>query len=128
MSEQPTILVIDDEEAMRDSCTQALTKDGYLTETAKNGDSGLEKVNQRIAKRYIGNSFIKISVLIFTKYFPNTSNDESFEGPQCGLFSDLFCQRINSSQRSLRLGGEYSSEKNPFRVTIQATPFREVVD
>jgi len=41
-----TILVIDDEQAMRDSCRQALTKDGYLTETAEDGDSGLQKIKQ----------------------------------------------------------------------------------
>jgi len=41
-----TILVIDDEQAMRDSCRQALTKDGYLTETAEDGDSGLQKIRQ----------------------------------------------------------------------------------
>lgn len=46
VSEQATILVIDDEKAMRDSCSQVLTKDGYLTETAEDGDSGLEKVRQ----------------------------------------------------------------------------------
>jgi len=41
-----TILVIDDEQAMRDSCRQALTKNGYLTETAEDGDSGLQKIRQ----------------------------------------------------------------------------------
>jgi two-component system sensor histidine kinase/response regulator len=46
LSKQATILVIDDERAMRDSCSQVLTKDGYLTETAQDGDSGLQKVNQ----------------------------------------------------------------------------------
>ena len=46
LSKQTAILVIDDEKAMRDSCSQVLTKDGYLTETAQDGDSGLQKVNQ----------------------------------------------------------------------------------
>jgi signal transduction histidine kinase len=41
-----TILVIDDEEAMRDSCCQVLSKDGYLTETAENGQSGLRKIRE----------------------------------------------------------------------------------
>lgn len=36
------ILVIDDEEAMRDSCTQALTKVGYEVVSAGDGASGLE--------------------------------------------------------------------------------------
>lgn len=45
-SEKGTILVIDDEQAMRDSCGQVLTKDGYRTETAEDGDSGLDKVRE----------------------------------------------------------------------------------
>jgi len=43
MAEQPIILVIDDEEAMRDSCSQILAKDGFRAETAENGHVGLEK-------------------------------------------------------------------------------------
>jgi signal transduction histidine kinase len=42
-SAKATILVIDDEEAMRDSCCQVLAKDGYRTETAVDGDAGLKK-------------------------------------------------------------------------------------
>jgi signal transduction histidine kinase len=44
MSGNGTILVIDDEEAMRDSCCQVLAKAGYRAETAENGDRGLQKV------------------------------------------------------------------------------------
>jgi len=36
--------VIDDEESMRDSCSQILTKDGFQPETAENGAIGLKKV------------------------------------------------------------------------------------
>lgn len=43
---KPFILVIDDEQSMRDSCCQVLTKDGYRVETANDGDSGLQKVRQ----------------------------------------------------------------------------------
>ena len=46
ISEKGTILVIDDEQAMRDSCLQVLTKDGYRTETAEDGDIGLDKVRE----------------------------------------------------------------------------------
>ena len=46
MSQKATILVIDDEEAMRDSCHQVLSKDGYATETAENGHSGLQKTRE----------------------------------------------------------------------------------
>lgn len=35
------ILIIDDEEVIRDSCTQALEKEGYIVKCAENGDSGL---------------------------------------------------------------------------------------
>ena len=46
MPGQATILVVDDEEAMRDSCCQVLTEDGYRTETAEDGDSGLQKIRE----------------------------------------------------------------------------------
>jgi two-component system sensor histidine kinase/response regulator len=46
ISEKGTILVIDDEQAMRDSCREVLTKDGYRIETAEDGDSGLDKVRE----------------------------------------------------------------------------------
>lgn len=39
-----TILVIDDEESMRDSCVQILSKEGYRAETAEDGSEGLEKI------------------------------------------------------------------------------------
>ncbi len=41
---KPIVLVIDDEEAMRDSCSLILTKDGFQAETAENGQIGLEKL------------------------------------------------------------------------------------
>ena len=44
--QKATILVIDDEEAMRDSCHQVLSKDGYVTETAEDGHSGLRKIRE----------------------------------------------------------------------------------
>jgi DNA-binding NtrC family response regulator len=40
------ILVIDDEECIRDSCCQVLTKAGYVVETAINGEVGLAKVRE----------------------------------------------------------------------------------
>jgi signal transduction histidine kinase len=46
MSGKATILVIDDEEAMRDSCCQVLSRDGYRTKTAKDGASGLRSVRE----------------------------------------------------------------------------------
>lgn len=46
ISEKATILVIDDEQAMRDSCHQVLTKNGYCVETAEDGDKGLQKTRE----------------------------------------------------------------------------------
>jgi len=46
MPGQATVLVVDDDEAMRDSCCQALAVDGYRTETAEDGDSGLQKLRE----------------------------------------------------------------------------------
>jgi len=39
--ERPRILIIDDEEVIRDSCSQALMKEGNIVKSAKNGDLGL---------------------------------------------------------------------------------------
>lgn len=44
MKEPSSILVIDDEEYMRDSCSQVLTKEGHRVETAENGMIGLGKI------------------------------------------------------------------------------------
>ena len=46
LGKKPIILVIDDEETMRDSCTQILTKDGFQAETAEDGTIGLEKIKE----------------------------------------------------------------------------------
>jgi signal transduction histidine kinase len=43
---KPMVLVIDDEEAMRDSCSMILIKDGFQAETAENGQIGLEKIRE----------------------------------------------------------------------------------
>jgi len=44
LGKKPLILIIDDEESMRDSCSLILTKEGCQTETAENGAIGLEKI------------------------------------------------------------------------------------
>lgn len=46
MRKKPLILVVDDEESMRDSCTQILIKDGLEAATAENGYVGLEKIKE----------------------------------------------------------------------------------
>jgi two-component system sensor histidine kinase/response regulator len=46
VTEKPIILIIDDEEAMRDSCSMILTKDGFRAETAETGQVGLQKVRE----------------------------------------------------------------------------------
>jgi len=42
LASKERILVIDDEEVIRDSCTQALAKVGYVVKSAENADKGLE--------------------------------------------------------------------------------------
>ena len=42
----PFILVVDDEESMRDACSKILKKDGFLADTAKDGSAGLEKIEK----------------------------------------------------------------------------------
>jgi signal transduction histidine kinase len=45
-SARPVVLVIDDEESMRDSCSLILAKEGFQTHTAENGEIGLEKIQE----------------------------------------------------------------------------------
>jgi len=46
LEKNPFILVVDDEESMRDSCSKILKKDGFLADTAKDGSAGLEKIEK----------------------------------------------------------------------------------
>lgn len=46
MQERDCIMIIDDDGSMRDSCCQVLDRDGYRTETAEDGDNGLQKVRE----------------------------------------------------------------------------------
>jgi signal transduction histidine kinase len=48
VSEQPLILIIDDEEALRDGCRQVLLKMGYKVLTAENGDEGIELARKHV--------------------------------------------------------------------------------
>lgn len=41
-----TVLVIDDEESMRDSCSQILVREGFLAATAEDGSIGLKKIEE----------------------------------------------------------------------------------
>jgi len=47
MAENPLMLIIDDEEAIRDSCSQVLKKDGYTVKTAKDGIEGLKLIKNK---------------------------------------------------------------------------------
>jgi signal transduction histidine kinase len=47
MSAQVSILVIDDEQIMRDGCSRILSKDGWSVFTAENGKKGLEEIQGR---------------------------------------------------------------------------------
>jgi DNA-binding NtrC family response regulator len=42
MGHESNILIIDDEEAIRDSCRQVLEKEGYSVKTAKDGEEGMK--------------------------------------------------------------------------------------
>lgn len=46
MDEQPKIIIIDDEEIVRDSCIQILMKNNYIIQTASNGLDGVELVKE----------------------------------------------------------------------------------
>jgi len=46
MNKTQTILVIDDEKVVRDSCFKVLSKDGYRIVTAEDGASGLQKIRE----------------------------------------------------------------------------------
>jgi len=48
MSYLMNILIVDDDEAIRDSCTQLLTKIGAKVETAPDSSSGLRKIRQKV--------------------------------------------------------------------------------
>ena len=44
MPDQTNILVIDDEQIMRDGCSRILSKDGWSVIYAENGKQGLEEI------------------------------------------------------------------------------------
>jgi two-component system response regulator HydG len=46
MTIPPSILIVDDDEAMRDSCIQILSKMHYEIKTADNGNQGLEQISR----------------------------------------------------------------------------------
>lgn len=48
MVEKANILIIDDEEAILDSCTQVLKREGHTVKTAKNGDDGLKTFKREL--------------------------------------------------------------------------------
>jgi len=50
MQDQVQILVIDDEQIMREGCTRILTKDGWSVTAVENGAKGLEEIKGRSEK------------------------------------------------------------------------------
>ncbi|MBG7610522.1 MAG: response regulator [Anaerolineae bacterium] len=46
MDKKPRILIIDDEEIVRDSCIQILAKNNYVIATAQNGNTGLDLLQE----------------------------------------------------------------------------------
>ena len=47
MNRQANILVVDDQESMRDSCQQSLSRTGYDVDTANNGEQGLDFLKKK---------------------------------------------------------------------------------
>ena len=45
-SQKPLILIIDDEEALRDGCRQVLEKCGYFVLTAEQGNEGIKLAHE----------------------------------------------------------------------------------
>jgi len=50
MQEQISILVVDDEQIMRDGCSRILSKDGWSVMTAENGAQGLDQIQKHLEK------------------------------------------------------------------------------
>lgn len=44
ISFQPKVLIIDDEQRIRDACHRLLSKEGFVVERAENGEAGLDKI------------------------------------------------------------------------------------
>jgi DNA-binding NtrC family response regulator len=47
-SEEISVLIIDDEESMRDACTKVLEGEGYLVRTAGDGEKGLDMARESL--------------------------------------------------------------------------------
>ncbi|KPL14033.1 hypothetical protein AMJ74_04145 [candidate division WOR_3 bacterium SM1_77] len=63
--EEPRILIIDDEKAICDSCSQVLTGEKYLVEVSQDGSSGLQKIDD-----------FKPDVVFIDLIMPGLSGDE----------------------------------------------------
>jgi DNA-binding NtrC family response regulator len=50
MQEQISILVVDDEQIMRDGCSRILSKNGWSVMTAENGAQGLDQIQKHLEK------------------------------------------------------------------------------
>src|SRR5512136_1653690 len=48
MQEEVKILVIDDEEIMRDGCSRILSKEGWCVMTAENGTRGIDQIKEHL--------------------------------------------------------------------------------
>jgi len=67
MLNQTNILVIDDEQIMREGCSRILSKDGWAVITAENGKQGLQEVQARLDK---------IDVILLDLMMPGVSGME----------------------------------------------------
>ena len=70
MSDPATILVIDDDQTMRDGCSRILSKDGCIVITAENGQRGLDEIQTRSRE---------IDVVLLDLMMPGVSGMEVLE-------------------------------------------------
>jgi len=70
MPDQVKILIIDDEQVMRDGCTRILSRDGWAVITAENGHQGLDEIRRHPSE---------IDLILLDLMMPGLSGMETLE-------------------------------------------------
>jgi DNA-binding NtrC family response regulator len=107
MEQPPVILVVDDEEAMRDSCRQTLERSGYKVETARDGYEGLRSVQHK-----------KLDLILLDLKMPGLDGTEFLsrvrsERPELDVIVITGYSSVNSAVDCMRLGA-YDYLPKPF--------------
>jgi len=97
-----TILVIDDEELVRQIATSALTRYGYQVLTAENGQRGIEVLREHVAE---------ISLVLVDMTMPLLSGEETFQQLRaiCPSMPILLCSGYHEVEFEQRFGGQGSA-------------------